>query len=299
MPLLKDRVIELKVITQTRVFTLRKEGIGFDVRMSHTKDPNTAKITIVNLSKSTQALFRAEAAAVELSAGHKETIGLIFKGEVVNVINVPKRPETETVIYASDALKSYSETFFDRTYPAGTSMNIIMMDLTAAMGMPSEVDFWAAPEQLQKAKTYSGLASKILQQIASNYGLEWSIQNGTIVVSPEGVGQDKIPAVVISPATGLHRQPEIVETKQVGKRVKLGVRYSVQMNPKLRPGRVFIFEDARPTMNSLSNLNEIPLPKPALGKVFVCDKVQHIGSNFDKQYATMVEADIQQTRRIA
>lgn len=305
MTRLFDPKCELTVYSGTDGFEIKDLDMSFDIETfagtGEKSNPNTAKISIWNMSTESRNLFGGEEyQAIEFRAGHGDDIGLIFSGQITSVQHVKEKTSYRTDIFAGDGIKEFSTQNFGKSYTSGTLISIILSDLISAMGIPSVIDpvvvETIASEVLLQGETYSGLVKDCLNRFANDYELEWSIQYGVIEVVPRDNPFLVDPTgVVISPDTGMVGSPEIIDRtnarKKSGSEEKnvFGVKVNALLTPELKPKRLFQII----TYNTLSKLSAAltgDAPNDANG-IYVADSVRYVGDNFGGEFYVEVEAD--------
>ncbi len=169
--------------------------IQFTIEKNLGKEPNTAEITITNLSASTRAELQRLPVRVRIEAGHDDIPRFLFVGDV--------RPgsgskivgsDWETKLLLGDGSRAFANARVNRSYKPGTPTITILRDAAAALGLelPREVD--ASPglkAQLATGEALTGWASDELARLLAPYGYSYSIQNGRLqVLRDEDVRED-------------------------------------------------------------------------------------------------------------
>lgn len=113
-----------------------------------------------------------------------------------------------------------------------------------------------------KGVSASGTARELLTKYLKKQGLEWSIQNETLVIKPAGL-PDLLATVRLSSSTGLIGSPE--------KREK-GVNFKCLLAPELMPG------------------SPVLLDSEQIKGLFICRTVKHNGDTKQGDWLTEVEA---------
>src|SRR3990172_565889 len=122
------------------VFALR---VQFQVEKHLLKDPNTAELTISNLSEHTRTQFQTRPLRVEIAAGYQGVNKLLFVGDV--------RPgsgskllgtEWETKLLLGDGSRAFAHGRVSRSYKGGTPVKNIIRDAARALGLslPTELE---------------------------------------------------------------------------------------------------------------------------------------------------------------
>jgi hypothetical protein len=216
------------LITQLRV--------AFSIVQTIKPQPNTSEITVYGLSQDTRSKLQQAGLPVSLEAGYGNDIAQIFLGQMrkatqlhvdangnmhppdSKVWDKKVGPTWESHFRSGDSEKEIREGKVSQSWSANTSITQIVKDLTSALGVSvGNALTQAASGDLSKVlTTYAngfvaqGNAFKKLQQVFNNLGYDVSIQNGVLqVLAPGGTAQ--VPAIVLSPSSGLVGSPEAGE----------------------------------------------------------------------------------------
>lgn len=234
--------------------------IQFKVEKTNESTPNTAEIRIYNLSESTRALFEAEKSKVRLSIGYlglnpdgKRGFGLdkssnvqtVVIGDITRAAHKKKkvtkavgqndhitRSKVEgvdlvTTVEVADGDNRYRNSRLDKGYPPNVRLKDVFTDLATSMGLGTGVTIGVPEKNYANGLSLSGLSRDHLNVLTRSNNLEWSIQDETLQIIPQGVGTSDAP-ILISPETGLVGSP----TKTTN-----GVEFDSLIQPALRPGR--------------------------------------------------------------
>lgn len=188
---------------------LRGLRISFEVVKRDGAAINTGKLTIYNPSPDSCALAARRGAYVQLYAGYLDAGGaaLIFTGSITRAVATRERPEIRLEIESGDgqaAIAASSQT----TLQGSTSLRDALGPLAdaAQLGLdyvgvnPDEV--LSAPRGL----TLSGPALGSINRIAKLNRLDWTIDNGRLILLARGAAT-QLPALLVSAQTGLIGSP--------------------------------------------------------------------------------------------
>ena len=118
MSVLFDRKVELHVYLDVVKYVIRDLHMSFDVLATRDSKPNTAKITVYNLSETTRGLFNELTTGIELWAGYGDNLGMIFRGSWDSKTSIYRHkqtgPDWVTEIETGDGLKEFQNTFFEK-----------------------------------------------------------------------------------------------------------------------------------------------------------------------------------------
>lgn len=249
--------------------------IKFSIKRSDTVTPNTADIRVYNLDEKTAIQIRKEFTRVILQAGYQGNEGVIFQGNIKQVI-IGRESATDTFIdiVAGDGDRAYNFAIVSTTLAAGSRQADQINAASSAMASKGTTlghvgDLPA--NQLPRGKVMYGNARKYLSDAAGTSSKIWSIQDEKITF----VGKKTyLPgeAVLLTSKTGMIGTPQ--QTNE-------GVNVKCLLNPNIKiAGRVKIdnasiqrFKINLAVPNSPAN---IPAPLSADGVYYVL-VVEHQG----------------------
>lgn len=189
--------------------------IRFIIQAAQQESPNTAEITIYNLSDSTNYDIRKKFDSVLLQVGYEGSDpGVIFSGTIKQFKFGKEDNVTKFMtIYAADGDYEYTSSVVKGVIPAGTTPVDQLRAATALSNPP--VGFDTRPNltglvpnsNLVRDKVLFGMSRQISRQLAKMHGLSWTYNSGQITFIPlDGYlpGQ----AVEINSDTGMIGIPE-------------------------------------------------------------------------------------------
>ena len=223
--------------------SLKLEGfrVAFSVKKSTESNANSADCSVWGLNESSRSTIEdRKKPPFIIDAGYQDLRGIIFSGEAVRPSSTLEPDGWVTRIHAADG-HSNQRAILNTTLGKGTSVGDVVQTIADKMGVASKNavdraksgDFDGAVGQFSQGITLTGSAKSNMDQLAQSLGVEWSIQDGELVVlKPLEVRAGE--AVVLSPETGLLGSPQLVlDEKRPGKRI---VRLRSLLNPRLAPG---------------------------------------------------------------
>ncbi len=249
--------------------------IKFVVKRSDTMTPNVADIRVYNLEEQTALRIRKEFTQVILEAGYEGNSGVIFKGNIKQVI-LGRESATDTFIdiIAGDGDRAYNFAIVNSTLAKGSTQ---MDQINAAVSSMSAKGVTAGHlgetpnEKLPRGKVMYGNARNYLRDAAQTSQSSWSIQDEKVTFVKK---KAYLPGerVVLTSKTGMIGTPE--QTNE-------GVNVKCLLNPNLKiASRVEIdnksiqqFKINLSVPNSAAN---IPAPLTADGVYYVL-VVEHEG----------------------
>lgn len=253
--------------------TIRNLRVQFKVDKTITKEPNTADISVTNLSQTTRALLQSRGTKVVLSAGYEGSLGQLFSGDSRSIDHVRKGADWVTRIQCGSGERQYRFATVSQSFAPGTPKSAAVMAAISAMQLdPGNATAQLAGIAAQYVSGYAmhGKASAELDSLLSGLGLEWSIQDGQVQVLPPGqpTAED---AVLVNAQSGLLDSPEHGAPEVVGGPPVLKLKSLI--NPLIRPGRTILVQSQQ--VNS---------------QKFLPVKVNHSGDTKGGEWYTQVEA---------
>lgn len=209
--------------------------IKFAVKKSGVMTPNVADILVYNLDQKTEDLIKKEYTKVILQAGYTGNFGVIFQGNIKQVIS-GRESATETFInlVAGDGDQAYNFSVVNQTLAKGSSPNDqLNAAMTSMFSQGVGVGYVGSlhSSKLPRGKVLYGNARDYIKNISDSSGSSWSIQDGKVIFLPKNAylpGE----ATVLTTKTGLVGQPQ--QTIE-------GINCKCLLNPNLKiHGRVKI-----------------------------------------------------------
>jgi hypothetical protein len=251
--------------------------IKFSVKRSDTMTPNVADIRVYNLSDETVLKIQKEFTQVTLQAGYESNFGVIFQGNIKQVI-AGRESATDTFIdiVAGDGDRAYNFAIVNTTIAKGSTQKDQVNAAVSAMtpkGVTAGHLGDMPTSQLPRGKVMYGNARNYLRNVAQTDGSSWSIQDEKVNFVPK---KSYLPGerIVLTSKTGMIGTPQ--QTNE-------GVNVKCLINPNIRiGGRIQIdnksiarFKINLSVPNSPAN---IPAPLTADGVYYVL-VVEHSGDN--------------------
>ncbi|MBL0320450.1 MAG: hypothetical protein IPP74_14340 [Alphaproteobacteria bacterium] len=184
--------------------------IVFDVKLSDSQTPNTAKVRVYNLSQTVASQIQQEFTSITLQAGYDSNFGTIFAGSIKQVVyGSENNVDTFIDIRASDGDVAYNYAFVNSTLGGGASQKDIvtaslspMQQSGIGLGYVDDTD----SKKLPRSKVMYGMSRDYLRKSAINTNTNWSIQNGNYQsVKQTGILPNQ--AVVLNSTSGLVYTP--------------------------------------------------------------------------------------------
>lgn len=181
--------------------------------------PNPITVYIYNLGPDSRALVSKTNNLLVLEAGYGNSPLQLFTGNVMWGRTTKQGPDYVTEIQAADGLFAFQNARVDTSFQKGISANQVINTLVGAMkgcGI-SQGQIQGVPAGgYNQGIVLSGSAVEELKKVCDKNDLQFSIQDGNVLILPYGSDRG-IPAKVISPNTGLIGIPEIRAADATGK----------------------------------------------------------------------------------
>lgn len=185
--------------------------ITFSIVKKDSQTPNSARISVYNLSQETETKIKKEFTNVLLQAGYDSNFGVIFKGTIKQVTSGREGGvDTFITIYGGDGDIPYNTAVVNATLDVATPNDQIaaafgpMYDAGALQGYIAPID----GQSLPRGKVMFGASRDYLKQNTESSDASWSIQDGkTQVVKNTEVLPGK--TFVLNTSTGLIGSPSL------------------------------------------------------------------------------------------
>jgi hypothetical protein len=214
--------------------------LTFNVSKSTSREPNTAEIRVINLSRENRArLERADRPRVVLRAGYEadgDPPPVLFVGDARRVFSERSGLDIVTTLQASDGGREIQTARISRSYAPGTEISKVLRDAVEALGVGvgNLSDFEGAYRARNGASVFpdgyaaDGPARRVVQDLARAAGLRWSVQNGALQLLRVGQALQST-ALRLSATSGLVGTPTRDEAGKVAA--------TVLLQPGVEPGR--------------------------------------------------------------
>lgn len=208
--------------------------VSFDVEHSRTgKEANKGKATIYNLSTSSTQWVESQGKTLVIEAGYEDQLsGVIFVGEIKRVTTTMEGPDRKTEIQGKDGGRAI-QTRIAMTLDPGTTVGAALSMVAARLGLEViAMPFTDRP--LVQGLTIYGPASTALENLATQAGMTWWIEGGTLMLSAVDEPTTEI-GLLVSPETGLVGSPSRKFDEKTDRDIGQ-VEWSQLIDPRLRPG---------------------------------------------------------------
>lgn len=204
--------------------------IRFGIINGDVQTPKTANIRVYNLAPETAKRVRKEFTQVVLQAGYEGMAGVIFSGQVKQVI-IGRENATDTFIdiLAADGDVAYNQAKISKTLAAGwtpTDWRNAALEAMAPYGITAGQMAPLPDIKAPRAMTIYGLARDTLRTLCETYGMTWSIVLGQLQMLPVAGTLGGV-AIELTANTGLIGMP---------RQTIDGIMVRCLINPRIKPG---------------------------------------------------------------
>lgn len=245
--------------------------IAFRIKKSLKPEPNTAEIHVWNLNPDNRAKLEAlPQTEVKLEVGYKSGTSIIFLGDLRTAYTTEDPPDLITTIASGDGEEAQKKARINQSFGPGTSIDTVLRALARALGVgqgnvarvAAELRFSGVGTLYSSGVVLSGPVSREMTDFARSAGLEWSIQDGALMLLNRGRALERM-AVLLSPETGLIGTPSVTSKGKLSC-VSLLI-------PDLYPGRMLMMAAAR------------------VKGLFRIEQIEYIGDTHGQEWYAVIE----------
>lgn len=211
----------------------------FSVKRSSNQTPNCADIRVYNLDANTALQIKNQFKRVILQAGYDSNYGVIFKGNIKQVI-IGRESATDTFIdlNCGDGDLAYNYAVVNTTLAAGSSqmdqLNQIAQPMYALGVTPPQEAPDLQPLVLPRGKAMWGGSKDYMRNLAQQNAHTWALQNGQLQLVHQK-GYAKGVSVILTSKTGMIGTPEQTD---------IGINVVCLINPRINPGQTIKVDQA-------------------------------------------------------
>ncbi len=216
-----------------------KQAPGLRVKFTATKtlkkEPNTAEITVYNLSETTRRSLQKAGVKIVIDAGYGKDLFRVFSGDVRTVDHVREGPDWTTVFKCGDGERAYQFARVNESFAEGAPIGGVVGALIKKMGVDpgNPAQTAGLKGNLNQGYAASGSTSAALDEILTSIGKTWSIQDGVFQLLDKDATTSE-EAIEISKSSGMVGSPEMGTPDKKGKPSKLTIK---SLLIPMKPGR--------------------------------------------------------------
>lgn len=278
------RKYSLSLVGETDTKVITDLRVSFEITKSSRSYPNLAKIDIYNPNQETIALIDGGDPLIVFSAGYEGNIGLIFRGRKRNTFINKQSQDRIITIYAADGGKDWESAIYNKTASENLKLKDIVLELFTSFTESGDISIGSIegidiPADKLLGQTLSGSSKDILDVLAQDYGFQWSIQDGELILTKDDTPLTTLESVLISQSTGMIGSPTVTE---------IGADVNSLMNPDLLPNRLFTIESESNEI-ALSNLQFRKIKRTTAEGSYRAFEVTFIGDTHGNQWFSQVK----------
>lgn len=213
--------------------------VKFRVKRTANRKPNTAQIKIYNLGPDSVEYLKTPGLVAVLLAGDNYPASM-FRGDIGKrgVLTKREGPNLVTTLKVGDGRRVYRDAWFSKSFPAGTTREVMIQQVIAEMAIPIGSLGTVAPYTFAGPTAFNAPARDVLTELLELDQSAWMLQDGAIYLFALG---ETLPgnAILVSPETGLMGSPEITSK---------GVNFKVRLNPVIRERSLIQLRSSEATM---------------------------------------------------
>lgn len=282
------RIYELTITTPNENRVITGLRVAFEITKSVLSFPNLARLEIFNANQTTISALQEQGAKISFNAGYEGAVELLFQGDVRNVLQRKSGVDRITTVFAGDGERDFQNAAFNKTFTSSVSISQAIQEVLKTFEEVSIGVVNGLPQVADKLRgqTLSGSSKDILDQFAKEYGFNWSIQNGEVVIVPQDEPLEGDDAVLINAATGMIGSPTL--TRFGATISSYGVEVTTLLNPKLLPNRAIKIESLNAEVN-IGNLYFQNIKKTTAEGFYKIQEVTFTGDTHDATWLAMVK----------
>lgn len=260
-----DRVVELTV-GETDITGL---DIAFEIEKDESPEPNPCHVDIYNLGpENRRILSRYDRVPVVLKAGYKDSVGIIFQGDMVRCNHLNERASWKTTLAIGDGVKAIQEARCTKALKEGTPLHVVVMELIKAINLPTaNISPYVGKVSGSLNRSVSLLGNPIgeVNRILAAFKMRLFIHNNVVHIRLRHQPLQK-EAINLSASSGLIASPEVDKQKKVIVKALLIADF--------QPGRL------------------VHLDTEVFKNFVVVEKVRFSGANFGDAWEAEMECEV-------
>lgn len=246
--------------------------------------PNLCKLVIYNPNEDTLSTLQKKFTKITLNAGYEGDVRLLFKGEVRNVFQTKIGVDRVVTVYAGDGERDWQNATFNKTFTENVTISSAIEEVLKSFKEVTTGVVNGLPQVADKLRgqTLSGSSKDILDGFAEEYGFDWSIQDGEVIITPNESPLEGDEAVLVNSATGILGSPTITE---------IGADVTTLLNPRMLPNRAFKIESINADIQ-LGNLFFRDVKRTSAEGTYKIQEVTFKGDSREGEWTSAVKGRI-------
>lgn len=276
------RAYELSIVSsEGDVRVIRDLRVKFEITKSVLSFPNLCKLEIFNPNQDTISSLQSRSTNISINAGYEGDIRLLFRGNIRNIFQSKTNTDRIITVYAGDGQRDWQNATFNKTFTENVTISAAIeevlksfQDVTIGVidGIPNIAD-------KLRGQTLSGSSKDILDNFADEYGFNWSVQDGEVVIVPVESPLQGDEVVLVSSATGMIGSPIITE---------IGADVVSLLNHRMLPNRAFRIESVGSDIQ-IGNLFFRNIPRTSAEGTYKIQEVTFKGDSREGDWTSSVK----------
>ncbi len=279
------RVYDLTIIPDTGDSRVIKDlRVNFEITKSVLSFPNLCKLVIYNPNEDTRSTLQKKFTKIVLNVGYEGDVRLLFKGQIRNVSQSKNGVDRLITVYAGDGERDWQNATFNKTFTENITISSAIEEVLKTFKEVTTGTINGLPQVADKLRgqTLSGSSKDILDGFADEYGFDWNIQDGEVIITPIGSPLEGDEAVLVNAATGMLGSPTITE---------IGADVTTLLNPRLLPNKAFKIESINADIQ-LGNLFFRDIKKTDAEGIYKIQEVTFKGDSREGEWSSMVKGRV-------
>jgi len=276
------RVYDLTIVpTDGESRVIKELRVNFEITKSILSFPNLCKLIIYNPNEDTLSTLQKKYTKILLNAGYEGDLLLLFKGEIRNIYQSKNGTDRIITIYAGDGERDWQNSTFNKTFTENVTISNAIQEVLKSFEEVTIGVINGLPQVADKLRgqTLSGSSKDILDGFADEYGFDWSIQDGEVVITPTESPLEGDEAVLVNAATGMIGSPTVTE---------IGADVTTLLNPRMLPNRAFKIESVNADIQ-LGNLFFRNIKRTSAEGTYKIQEVSFKGDSREGEWTSMVK----------
>lgn len=285
--------------TTDEVIEIRDLRIDIDVHKTTELEPNTAKIKIYNLARSTRDKLKKKGGYMHLEAGYAGEMKMVFQGNIREIDHTREKTEWVTTFHSSDGLIPLQSSKCVQSFPPKTTVKDALKSMAQQMTLETALtadlaDLEDIEGELPDGFASAGSTAAAMTKLLEGADRVWSIQDGKLQIRKRGEPA-KGTILLISPDSGLIGSPTHVAAEQsqnTSQEQKLKVPPPTSVKLPKKPNRKSVAHvKAKCLMNGEIRCGtKVAIKSENINGVFMVDLVNHKGDSWGSEWSSEFEA---------
>lgn len=229
--------------------------IKFSIKKTLTGAPNASVIEISNMKRQSLDRIRSSLAKVRLSVGWENTgLTLLSTGGVLSSLTEKNGTDNVTKLQVLDGYGGQVKGIVNKTFGPKTIIKDMVKELAQAMPGVNLGDIDIDGILGSGGLTVSDRSTDALDNLASQFGFSWSIQNGTFQAIQDTRTFNRLSEISTKNRNLIKAVPILSGPMQI----ESGVEITAILDSRISPGnQVKVTSDVNPSLNGVYKVHEV------------------------------------------